>query len=441
MSNPKHLGGVSRRTILKTAGAAGAALAATGLSTPAVFGQNRKQIRFLNAETSMDSIRALKVAAAEYERQTGVEVVIDSVPLGDVFTKVTTSLRSGNPYDIATVAFAGHVLLLANEGHLVDMTPLTSKHEWGKNILFPMDGKTYWYPYDYNLAWIYYRKDLYEENGLEVPKDQATFLANAQALTKDNMSGSILPIASNGATNWLSPGFLWAEGVEVFDDQWNIIIDSAENAPKTKAYLDFFGDLYKTMPSGTSQASYSEMLTSFTSGSVAHSAYAGRLVETVERNAPDLADKFGIFPYMDSSGSGKAVNHGYDGWVVLNTDAAEESMKFMEWFTENQLINFLHTAPLHFQPARLDIYDDPRWKAHPLIEKHAGLVDSMKGFLTDPDMKITSIDTQGPAPDLRPGKVFESFALSEMLQQKCLLGTSSDAALEMGAQKMRDAIA
>ena len=106
MSNPKHHGGVSRRTILKTAGAAGAALAATGLSTPAVFGQNRKQIRFLNAETSMDSIRALKVAAAEYERQTGVEVVIDSVPLGDVFTKVTTSLRSGNPYDIATVAFA-----------------------------------------------------------------------------------------------------------------------------------------------------------------------------------------------------------------------------------------------------------------------------------------------------------------------------------------------
>ena len=67
------------------------------------------------------------------------------------------------------------------------------------------------------------------------------------------------------------------------------------------------------MPSGTSQASYSEMLTSFTSGSVGHSAYAGRLVETIERNSPDLADKFGIFPYMDSSGTGKAVNHGYDG--------------------------------------------------------------------------------------------------------------------------------
>lgn len=406
-----------------------------------MFAQGRKQIRFLNAETSMDSIRALKVAAAEYERQTGVEVVIDSVPLGDVFTKVTTSLRSGKPYDIATVAFVGHVLLLANEGHLVDMTPLTSKHEWGKNILFPMDGKTYWYPYDYNLAMIYYRKDLYEKNGLEVPKDQATFLANAQALTRDNMSGSIFPIGSNGAANWLSPGFLWAEGVEIFDDNWNIIIDSAENAPRTKSYLDFFAELYKTMPSGTSQASYSEMLTSFTSGSVAHSAYAGRLVETIERNTPELADKFGVFPYMDASGNAKAVNHGYDGWVVLNTDAAEESMKFMEWFTENQLINFLHTAPLHFQPARLDIYDDPRWNAHPLIEKHAGLVASMKNLLTDPSVKITSIDTQGPAPDLRPGKVFESFALSEMLQQKCLLGASSDTALEMGAKKMREAIA
>ena len=438
MSSQFRFGKVSRRTVLRSATAA---LAAAALPAPAVLGQARKQIRFLNAETSIDSIRALKVAAAEYERVAGVEVVIDSVPLADVFTKVTTSLRSGKPYDIATFAFVGHVLLLAQEGHLVDMTPLTSKHEWGPNILFPIDGKTYWYPYDYNLAWIYYRKDLYEKSGLDVPKDWATFLGNCQTLNKDGMAGSIFPIASNGATNWLSPGFLWAEGVKLFDDQWNIIIDSAENAPKTKAYLDFFGELYKTMPSGASQAAYSEVLSNFTSGTVAHSAYAGRLVETIERNAPDLADKYGIFPYMDSAGKQQAVNHGYDGWVVLKTDAAEESMKFMEWFTENQYINFLHTAPLHFQPPRMDIYEDARWKAHPLVEKHASLVDTMRGFLTDKNLILTSIDTQGPEPDLRPGKVFESFALPEMLQQKCLIGTSSEECLKIGAQKMREAIA
>ncbi len=97
---------------------------------------------------------------------------------------------------------------------------------------------------------------------------------------------------------------------------------------------------------------------------------AGRIIEALERNAPALASSYGIAPYMDSAGKAKAVNHGYDGWVVLKTPNSAESMKFMKWFTENQYINFLHTAPLHFQPPRLDVYEDARWRAHPLIEKH-----------------------------------------------------------------------
>lgn len=429
--------GLTRRSVLKGA-AAGTAL---GLSAPAVLGQGRKTIRFLNTETSIDSLRALKVAAAEYERETGVEVVIDSVPLGDAFTKITTALRSGSPYDIGTLGFIGHVLILAEEGHLVEMNDLTDQHEWGPNILFPINGKTYWYPFDYNLAWIYYRRDLYDENGLEEANTWDQFLNNAQTLTTDKRSGALFPIGSNGATNWLSTGFMWADGVEIFDDQWDVVFDQGANADSVKGYLDFFAELYKTMPPGSSQVSFGEMLSNFTSDQVAHSAYAGRMIETIERNAPDLADKIGIMPYMDSRGQGKAVNHGYDGWVVLDTDAKDESMNFMRWFTENQFINFLHTAPLHFQPPRMDIYDDPRWRAHPLIEKHAVIVERMKSFLTDDDIRVASIDTMGPAPDLRTGKVFESFAIPEMIQNKVLKGLSSEECLAQAAETMRKSIA
>lgn len=429
---------MSRRTVL---GGVGSTIALTGLGAPAVFARGGKKIRFLNTETSIDSLRALKVAAAEYENQTGVEVVIDSVPLGDAFTKVATSLRSGSPYDIATLGFVGHVLILAEEGHLVQLNELTDAHKWGPNILFPINGKSYWYPFDYNFSWIYYRKDLYEKNGLTIPNTWDEFLANAQALTTKDRSGSMYPIGSGGATNWMSTAFMWADGVDIFDDDWNIVFDQGSNAESARKYLDFFAELYKTMPSGSSQASYGEMLSGFTSDQIAHSAYAGRMIEAIERNAPDLADKFGIMPYMDSSGKGKAVNNGYDGWVVLNTDAADESMKFMKWFTENQFINFLHSAPLHFQPPRLDIYDDPRWLAHPLIEKHADVVVTMKSFLTDPNVRVTSIDTQGPTADLRPGKVFESFAIPEMLQKKCLQGLSSEECVQQAGETMRKAIA
>jgi multiple sugar transport system substrate-binding protein len=299
----------------------------------------------------------------------------------------------------------------------------------------------YWYPYDYNLAWIYYRKDLYEKKGLSVPKTWADMLKNSQALNADGRSGSLFPIGSNGATNWLSPGFMWAEGVKLFDDKWNVTIDNAEMAPKVAGYLDFFADLYKTMPSGTSQASFGEVLSNFASDKVAHSAYAGRMIEALERTSPALASQYGMTPYMDSAGKAKAVNHGYDGWVVLKTPNSDEAMKFMKWFTENQYINFLHTAPLHFQPPRLDVYDDPRWRAHPLIEKHKDAVETMRSFITDKSIILTSVDTEGPAPDLRPGKVFEAFVIPEMLQNRILKNMPAADCVKAAGEKMRKVIA
>jgi multiple sugar transport system substrate-binding protein len=432
---------IDRRTLIKGAGAIGAGLATGTLGAPAVWGQGKKTIRFLNTETSIDSIRALKVACAEYERQFGTKVVVDSVPLDDAFTKVTTSLRGGQPYDIATFAFVGHVLLLQAEGHLMPLTELTSKHKWGPKILFPIKGETYWYPYDYNLAWIYYRKDLYEKKGLSIPKTWAEMLKNSQALNEDGRAGSLFPIGSNGATNWLSPGFMWAEGVKLFDDKWNVAIDNPTMAPKVAAYLDFFADLYKTMPSGTSQASFGEVLSNFSSDKVGHTAYAGRIIEALERTSPALATKYGIMPYMDSAGKAKAVNHGYDGWVVLKTPNSDESMKFMKWFTENQYINFLHTAPLHFQPPRLDVYEDARWRAHPLIEKHKDAVETMKNFIVDKSVILTSVDTEGPAPDLRPGKVFEGFVIPEMLQNRILKNMPAADCVKAAGDKMRKLIA
>lgn len=435
-------GAISRRSLLKTTGVAAAGIAAAGsFPAPFVRAQSGKTLRFLNTETSIESIRALKEACEAYDEQTGTEVVVDSVPLGDAFTKITTSLRGGQPYDIGTLAFIGHVLILQGEGHLMPLTELTSKHEWGPNILFPIEGEVYWYPYDYNLAWIYYRKDLYDQKGLEAPTTWDAMLKNAEALNGEEMAGSLFPIGSNGATNWLSSGFMWAEGVKIFDDDWNIVFDNAEMAPKVEGYLDFFAKLYATMPPGTSQASFGEVLSNFTSGRVGHSAYAGRLIEGLERNAPQLADSFGITPYMDSQGKRQAVNHGYDGWVVLKTENSDESMKFMQWFTENRYIDFLHTAPLHFQPPRLDIYDNERWRDNELIQKHPEAIEAMQGFITDPDMVVTSVDTQGPAPDLRPGKIFQAFVIPEMLQNRILKDMPAAEAVKIAGDRMRELVA
>ncbi len=427
--------------------AASAAVGAIGaLGFPAVHAQSTVTLRILNNETSVDSNRALRVAAAEYERKYRTRIVVDSVPIDDTFPKIQASIKAGQPYDMATIGFIAHMVILANQGALVPMTELTKKHQWGPKILFPINNQVWWYPYDYNLACNYYRKDLYAEKGLKIPETWEQYLNNARALTvtKDgniDRGGCVFPIASNGAANWTSFAFLWAEGVRIFDKNWGVILDSAENAERIGRYLDLYAELHKTMPPNLQGVSYAQLLGLFATDKTAHSAYSGRLVETIEARNPSLADKFGVFPYMDSKGSVKAVNNGYDGFVVLKSKQSEEAMKFMRWFIDNHYINFLHTAPIHFQPPRLDIYDDKRWWAHPMIEKHASTVRTMQSWLLDKKLVINSVDADGPSPDLRPPKVFESYALPEMLQNKVQKGMSNAECVKAAADKIRQVTA
>lgn len=417
--------------------AGGAAISALG--APAVHAQ-QKTIRFLNAEPSAESVEALRIAAAEYEQQTGVRVEIDSVPAGDAFTKLQASIRAGRPYDIGTLIFLAHVLILEEEGQLVPVTNLINKHEWGPRILFPINGEHYWYMYDYNLCWLNYRTDIYNTLGLQAPRTWDQLLENIAAITGSDQGtpfGISQPIGSNGATNYMSFGYMWANGVQIFDNDFNFVFETPENKQRVAEYVDFFAELYKTMPAGMTQASFGQMISGYVGEQIAHAPYPGRLIDSLEKSNPELADTIGIVPYPGRDGSLQAVNHGYDGWVVVNTPMAEESMRFLEWFSENHYINFLHTSPIHYQPPRMDIYEDPRWLAHPSIQKHAEVVQMQRQILTDEDIIIRSIDTEGPRPDLRAGRIFETFALAEMLQNKLIGGMDTMEAVDQASDKMK----
>ena len=52
-------------------------------------------LRFLNAEPGRESVRVLRVAAAEYEKLTGIKVVIDTVPPDDAFSKTQAAIAAG----------------------------------------------------------------------------------------------------------------------------------------------------------------------------------------------------------------------------------------------------------------------------------------------------------------------------------------------------------
>jgi multiple sugar transport system substrate-binding protein len=435
--------GVTRRGFLKTAGAAGAVGAITLAHGPFVHAQKKVTLRVINQEPDPGTVKFFETAFAEWENKTGVKVMLDTVPGGEMFPKMSAAIKAGNPYHIGNELFIGNINIMASEGWIVPMTPLIKKigmDDFGPNILFPLKGEVWWYPYDYNFAHWFYRKDIFQAKGLKEPKTWAEFAACAKACMDDkkNMYGLCLGIGNGQWVDWLDTAFMWAEGVKFFDDKWNVILDSPQMKPKMIGYLQFFKEIYQYMPPGMTQISWGDHTKLFTTESVAMSPYSGRMIEHVDQLSPHLADKVGLFPYPSRDGSRFAINHGYDGWVVGKTDQVEESMKLMEWLVTEKLIDFYSVLPIHYQPTRLSIYENPKWKSLPKVQKYGPIVEIMKGFLTRKDIIIDAVDIQGPEVDPRPGIITRKFVMPTMLQNLVLKNMPPEECLQIAVNSIKE---
>ncbi len=441
-SSKANVSDIDRRRFLKTTAGAAAGIAGS-LSAPYVNAQSGVTLRILNAETTAASQSALRDACNEYESKFGVKIVVDSTPISGGYAKSMAAINAGAPYDIATAGYIAHILQYAMAGHIVPLTDLVKKYSWGKQGTWSYKGENWFYPYDYNLVTVFYRKDLYQEKGLKVPNTWAEFLENCRALTvaKDGnieRGGCVIPLASDSATNWASFGNLFADAPKFYDDKWNVVLDAPGNAGPTGRFLDLYADLYKTMPAGMNTVSYAELMSLFATGKAAHTVYSGRVVEALEARNPDLANKYGIFASPDSAGKQNALSFAFDGFILYKTKQTEAAFKFLQWFIDAHYIRWLHSAWMNFQPARLDIYEDPRWKNHPMIQKHWATMEQMKSFI-DEDSKtvLNSIDMTGPSFDLRPCKVFDANIMPEMLQNRVLKNMSSSDCVKAAADRIR----
>jgi multiple sugar transport system substrate-binding protein len=429
----------SRRDFLK----ASAAVAGATLAAPAVHAQSGVTLRFLTAETATATQAVLKRAIDEYESKFGVKVIIDSSPISGSLQKVIAAIRSGASYDFATMGFVSSLLQLVEAGVLMPVTDLVKKHEWAGDSAWQYQGETWYYPYDINLVANFYRKDLYADKGLKVPETWDQFIENCRALTgpssrNTDVNGCVIPLASDSATNWASFGNLFAERPQFYDNEWNVVLDQGENADRTARFLDFYAEAYKTMPGGMNAVSYAQLMALFATGTVAHSVYSGRLVEALERTNPELASQYGIFASPDSSGEQKAVSYANAGFVIFKTPRSEETRKFLEWIVNGDYyIDWMLAAPINSQPARMDVYENERWRSHPMIQKHWDTMMEMKSYIEDDRVRLEAVDSIGPSVDMRPALVFANNILPEMLQNKVLREMSSVDCVATAAEQMR----
>ncbi|MEY9991723.1 N,N'-diacetylchitobiose transport system substrate-binding protein [Streptomyces sp. V4I8] len=106
-----------------------------------------------------------------------------------------------------------------------------------------VDGKVYGAPFYVGVRALYYRTDVFEELGLEVPKTMAELATTARKIraAKPELYGLVV----GGAYTYGAMPFVWANGGELATgegDSYTSAIDSAAAQKGIKAYTSLFSD-------------------------------------------------------------------------------------------------------------------------------------------------------------------------------------------------------
>ena len=162
------------------------------------------------ADTYIDGYNAIAEKFSE-DNEYGVTVEIEFYENEQYKTKLTTLMASNAVPDIFFTWELSYLQPFVEGGKVADITSyLEEDQEWKNSFadgtldLLAYDGKNYGVPTQKSLCVMFYNKQIFEENGVEVPTTYEEFLDVCQTL-KDN---GVTPMTMCGTDAWIPAQFV-----------------------------------------------------------------------------------------------------------------------------------------------------------------------------------------------------------------------------------------
>lgn len=310
-------------------------------ATPSDNGASQKKLVIWTNLTADAQTKVLKKQFDEVAQQMGIQVEMVTVSFSDMYTKLATAVQSGEVPDVMDTNFSGAAYLQAQNmiTPLDDVIDGIGRKDFISTYLdvLTKDGKTWGLPdwAMHNSVW--YRKDLFAEKGLQIPKTWDQFEATAKALNIDadkdgkiDTYGFAVPMDAVQVAAQTYYEMLYSEGVYTVDPKTGEYSFGNQKAQAVKA-LDYMVKLYKeSSPPSSTGWSWNEYRNALVQGSVAMTLDMGAVIGLAQTNNPSMVKNLGTFEFpgpdgtkVASLGSGYtfvASNQGGDAKVALRKE-------------------------------------------------------------------------------------------------------------------------
>ncbi|MDO6585625.1 sugar ABC transporter substrate-binding protein [Salipiger sp. 1_MG-2023] len=295
--------------------------------------------------------------------------------------RVTQDIATkGGQFDVMTIGMYEAPIWAAN-GWLVPMDDLSAEYDID-DILPAMrnglsyEGTMYAAPFYGESSMVFYRTDLLEEAGLEMPAEPTWEFIREAAIAMTDKDNEIYGACLRGKAGWgdnmaFITSMANSFGARWFDENWQAQFDSPEWQEALTFYLDL---MEEAGPPGASGNSFNENLTLFNQGKcgmwIDATVAASKLTDP---NESVVADKVGyaLAPHKDGVSKNGNWLWAWALGIPAGTQNEEAAKTFVEWATGTGYIEMVADKQgwANVPPGtRTSLYENPEYQKIPFAQ-------------------------------------------------------------------------
>ncbi len=318
---------------------------ATETESPTVAPTESQKPQKLVIWTNLTADAQQKVLTKQFTEiadEMGIEIEMEAVPFKDMYTKLATAVESGNVPDIMHTNFAGAAYLYSQDmiAPMDDVIDTIGRDDFISTYLrvLTVDNATWGVP-DWALhTSVWYRKDLFEQKGLEIPTNWDEFKAVAEALCidenndgKTDIYGFAVPMNPVQVAPQTYYEFLYSAGVYTFDPATGEYVFGSQKE-KAAEVLDYLVDLYKkASPPSSTEWSWNEYRNALVEGTIAMTLDMGAVIGLAQSNNPEMVEKLGRFDFPGQNGT-KPASFGSGYAFVASNQGSDAKVQLTKEF-------------------------------------------------------------------------------------------------------------